>query len=129
MAPRSRSPVTRPTPLAIPGKPAHDRQARLIQYALAILTAIVVLGPILPVIYQALIDRPLHAADQSLTFDNYRAILTAPSFGGVVRNSLIFSFWSTVISQGLGAVLALLIGRTNLPWARVFCPRLPTAVS
>ena len=101
-------------------KPKSDSQATLIQYGLACVTVVVVLGPILPVIYQSFIDRPLYAADQNLTLANYQAILTASTFGGVVWNSLTFSFWSTVISQGLGAVLALLIGRTNLPWARFF---------
>jgi iron(III) transport system permease protein len=103
-----------------PGGQGSDRQARAIQYGLALVTVLVVLGPILPILYQSVIDRPIYATGQELTTANYRAILSAPAFGGVVWNSLTFSFWSTVISQGLGAVLALLIGRTNLPLARMF---------
>jgi len=103
-----------------PPRRRSDRQAVVIQYGLALITVLVVVGPILPVLYQSLIDRPIYAEGQQLTAANYRAILSAPSFGGVVWNSLNFSFWSTAISQGLGAVIALLIGRTNLPLARVF---------
>lgn len=103
-----------------PPRQQSDRQAALIQYGLALATVLVVVGPILPVIYQSMIDRPLYAEGQQLTAANYAAILGAPAFGGVVANSLIFSFWSTVISQGLGAVIALLIGRTNMPFARMF---------
>lgn len=103
-----------------PGGQSSDLQAKAIQYGLALVTVLVVLGPILPILYQSVIDRPIYATGQELTTANYRAILSAPAFGGVVWNSLTFSFWSTVISQGLGAVLALLIGRTNLPLARMF---------
>lgn len=92
----------------------------MIQYGLAFVTVLVVLGPILPVLYQSVIDRPIYAVGQEFTIANYRAILSAPSFGEVVWNSLAFSFWSTVISQGLGAIIALLIGRTNIPFARMF---------
>lgn len=101
-------------------RPPTNRNAKAIKYGPAVLTVVVVLGPIAPIIYQSIIDRPIYAAGQSITFANYAAILSAPTFGRVVFNSLVFAFWSTVISQGLGAFLAFLIGRTNLPWARFF---------
>src|SRR5690606_7156293 len=69
---------------------------------------------------QSIIDRPIYSAGHVPTLGNFRAILTNPQFMGIVYNSLVFSFWSTLISQGLGAFLALLIGRTNLPFARFF---------
>lgn len=97
-----------------------DFRAKAIQYGLAAATVLVVLGPIVPVLYQSVIDRPIYADGHVATLANYGTILSADSFGGVVWNSVVFAFWSTVISQVLGAILALLIGRTNLPMARVF---------
>lgn len=96
-----------------------ERNARLIQWGLAVATFVIVIGPILPIVYQSVIDRPIFEAGQSFTFGNYRALLASPGFRDVVLNSLLFAFWSTVISQGLGALLAILIGRTNLPFARL----------
>ncbi|MFK8253040.1 ABC transporter permease [Ancylobacter terrae] len=94
--------------------------AAAIQYALALVTLLVVVGPIVPILYQAVIDRPIYDAGGLLTLGNFGRLFGHEAFAGVVYNSLVFSFFSTLISQGLGAVLAILIGRTNVPGARVF---------
>jgi iron(III) transport system permease protein len=105
---------------AVPNPGASTWQAAAIQYGLAAMTAIVVIGPIIPILYQAFLDRPIYDAGRSLTLANFGRLFSHPEFGKVVINSLIFAFWSTVISQGLGAVVAILIGRTNLPFSRIF---------
>jgi iron(III) transport system permease protein len=98
----------------------RERRDALIQYAFAAATLVVVVGPIVPILYQSVIDRPIFSEGHVATLDNFRSILGDPDFAGVVYNSLVFSFWSTVISQGLGAAFALLVGRTNMPFARLF---------
>lgn len=96
-----------------------ERNAGVIQLGMALATVLIVVGPIVPIVYQSFIDRPIFEAGQNLTFANYSNLAASQNFRNVVINSLLFSFWSTVISQGLGAFLAILIGRTNLPFARL----------
>lgn len=89
-----------------------------VQYSTLILTAVLVLAPILPILYQSLIDRPLYDAGGVLTLQNYVNLFTDAEFDKVVVNSLIFGVLTTVLSVTLGTLLAVLIGRTNLPGAR-----------
>lgn len=46
-------------------------------------------------------------------------ILNSPNFGTAVKNSLIISFSSTLISVGLGMMLALCIQRTNIKFKNI----------
>ena len=103
-----------------PASLASDWRSAAIQYCLAVVTVVVVVGPIIPILYQSFLDRPIYDAARTLTLDNFRRLFTNAEFGRVVYNSLVFAFWSTVISQGLGAVVAILVGRTNIPLARMF---------
>lgn len=89
-----------------------------VQYSTLLLTAVLVLAPILPILYQSLIDRPLYDAGGVLTLQNYVNLFTDAEFDRVVVNSLIFGVLTTVISVVLGALLAILIGRTDIPGAR-----------
>lgn len=95
-------------------------RGRMIQYGLAILTVAVVVGPLVPILWQAFIDKPIYAQGAAFSLRNFVAILTAPAFGEVVRNSLIVAVIATMISQGVGGILALLIGRTDMPMARIW---------
>lgn len=91
------------------------RKEHLIQYSITIITAILVLAPILPILYQSLMDRPLYDAGGILNLDNYVNLLTNPAFHKVIGNTLLFALLTTVISVTGGTVLAVLIGRTDMP--------------
>jgi iron(III) transport system permease protein len=85
------------------------------QWGLAALTAFLVLVPIVPVFVQAVADRPIFEPDWQFTFANFGKFTAYPGFGAILANTLIFAVSSVVIAQIIGAVAAILIGRTNMP--------------
>src|SRR5262245_19044097 len=95
------------------GLPANRRDA-LIQYGTAALTLLLVLAPLVPVLYQSLLDRPLYDEGGRLTLHNYATLFTHPSFGGVVTNSLLFAALTTSIAVAVGVATAVLVGRTDV---------------
>jgi iron(III) transport system permease protein len=91
----------------------------LIQWSIFAITIVIVALPIAPIIYQSLIDRPIYDAGQLFTLQNYVDLFAYPELPGVVRNSFLFAFLTTIFAQTFGAVFAILIGRTDLPGRQV----------
>jgi len=99
----------------------HPVRSVILQYGIALLTVILVAGPILPLIYQSLLDKPLYeSAKATVSLDNYTYLFTAGPFRTVVMNTFIFAALSTVISQFVGVICAVLVGRTNVPCRKLF---------
>lgn len=99
----------------------HPARSALIQYGIAILTLVLVASPILPLIYQTFLDRPLYDhATASGTLANYRQLFFAGQFRTIIFNTFVFAILSTVISQVVGVVCAILVGRTNVPGRKIF---------
>jgi iron(III) transport system permease protein len=90
----------------------------IIQIVVTAVTTILVFAPIVPILYQSIIDRPLYQSDPVLTASNYATLFANPAVWKVAFNSLLFAVLSTVIAQVIGTVLAILIGRTDLPGRR-----------
>jgi iron(III) transport system permease protein len=106
-APGGRPALVLPRPLF-----ARDR---LIQYALALSTLVLVAAPILPIIYQSLIDRPLYEHDAALTVRNYVNMFTDAGIRTIIMHTAEFAVLSTLISVFLGLLTAVLVGRTDVP--------------
>lgn len=98
-------------PLTLP----FARRSQLIQGAVFTATVLLVIGPLLPIFYQSFIDRPLYADGQQLTLGNYSDLAADKNFLQVVLNSLWFAVLSTAVAQVAGVVLAVLVGRTDMP--------------
>ena len=98
--------------------PQIDRNI-LIQWGITAITALLVVLPLLPVFYQAFLDRPLYDAAADFTLANFGRLLT-PEFGAVLGNTVWFAVGATVIAQLLGVVGAILVGRTDLPGRAFF---------
>ncbi|MDX6749885.1 iron ABC transporter permease [Geminicoccaceae bacterium 1502E] len=96
------------------------RRDPLLQYGIALACLLLVAAPILPIIYQSFIDRPIYEDGQALTLVNYANLVGAPEFREVLGNTLLFAFLSTVIAQVVGLVTAILVGRTDVPWRHFF---------
>jgi iron(III) transport system permease protein len=94
-----------------------DRPA---QWAITLVAAALVLFPLLPILFQSLLDRPLYDAGRVLTFSNYTRTFSNPEFWGAVATTLLFAFGSTVISVVIGTLLAVLLTRTDLPAKPLF---------
>jgi iron(III) transport system permease protein len=110
---------SKPVAPQIRGQILGIRKEHFIQYGITILTAALVLAPILPILYQSLIDRPLYDTGGILSLQNYVNLLTSPAFHKVIVNTLLFALITTVISVTVGTVLALLVGRTDMPGRRL----------
>lgn len=91
----------------------------VIQWGIAIITAMLVLLPLLPVFYQAFLDRPLYDSAAALTFSNFGRLVT-PEFGEVIGNTAWFAVGATIIAQALGVLGAILVGRTDVPGRAFF---------
>jgi iron(III) transport system permease protein len=94
--------------------PRFDRGAA-IQWATAVVTVVVVLLPIVPVLVQALIDRPIYDQGRTATLANFAHLVADPDFRAATLNSLIFAVLTTVFSVVAGAAAAIAVGRTDMP--------------
>jgi iron(III) transport system permease protein len=86
-----------------------------LQYAVVILLAILVLAPVVPTLYQSLLDRPLYEAGGVLSLDNYVRLFTVAGFGRVALNTVLFAGLTTVLTLVLAVPMAIVVVRTKLP--------------
>lgn len=98
-------------------KPAVPRRwkAGAIQWGTAALVAVLVLAPLLPIVYQAFLDKSLYEKDATLTLRKFADLATDPAFGPALLNTLLFAVAATILAQIIGGAVALLVGRTDLP--------------
>lgn len=101
-----------------PGSPVS--RAALIQWSVAIVTLVLVVGPLLPVFYQSILGGPLYDQVREYTTDNYTGVWSDPKLMDAVQNTFVLATLNAVISTSLGVGLAILIGRTNMPARRLF---------
>ena len=91
-----------------------------IQWLVAAVTLGLVVLPLLPIFYQAFLDKPLYYPDAVPTFENFATLFAEAEFRTVVTNTLYFAIVMTIIAQCVGVTCAILIGRTDLPGRQVF---------
>lgn len=82
---------------------------------IVVITGLLVFIPLVPVVYQSLVDGPLYQRGLSLTLNNYFHLLTSEQFYGVIKNTLLFAVGTALLSVLMGAVIALLTVRTDMP--------------
>ncbi|HMJ33385.1 MAG TPA: iron ABC transporter permease [Baekduia sp.] len=90
-----------------------------LQGAVWLVTAGLIILPLLPLVYASVRSRPLYEAGGTLTLQGYRDLLSDPAFWRAARNTLEFAVTVTTISVVWGAALAVLIERTDLPARRL----------
>ena len=100
-------------------RPARWRPAGTAQTVVWVLVTLAVLGPILPLLYASLRDRPLYQAGGHWTLAPYQQLFADPEFWKAARNTAEFAIGSTVIAVVIGAIFAVLCARTDLPGARL----------
>lgn len=86
-----------------------------VQYSVLVLTVLLVLGPIVPILYQSFIDRALFDPGHQWTLKNYARVVGSDDFLQVVGNTLHLALGSTLVAVLLGVTAAILIGRTDIP--------------
>ncbi|WP_172292115.1 iron ABC transporter permease [Pseudoruegeria sp. HB172150] len=98
-----------------PGQRPFWQGERAIQWAVAIVVCFLVLAPVVPLLVQAVADRALYLDDIQPTFGNFARLMEDTEFLRSVLNSMIFAAIGTTFSCVVGAVAAILIGRTDMP--------------
>jgi iron(III) transport system permease protein len=90
-------------------------RSRLIFWGVSLLTTVLVVGPIAPIIAQAFLDKPLYAGDAAYTTANFGRLFGDEAILRTFFNTLYFGVLTMVIAQLFGSIMAVVIGRTNLP--------------
>jgi len=88
------------------------------RYAVASLTAVAVLAPVLLIFWQSFLNAPFFNPVRHLGFGSYAFIFEDPDFWTAFLNSVVIATGMAVIALPLGAALAFLLTRTDLPWQR-----------
>ena len=91
-----------------------------IYWATIIFLAALVLAPVIPTIYQSLIDRPLYEEGGLFTLQNFVNLFTEADFGMVALNTVYFAVLTTILTLVIAVPLAIVVVRTNIPGRRIF---------
>jgi len=92
--------------------------------ATIVILAALVLAPVGLVVYQSFLDEPFFSAAARLSLSSYEFILGEPDFARAFITTLVLAAGMTAIALPLGAVIAFLVVRTDLPWKSVIEPAL-----
>src|SRR2546430_382920 len=106
--------TTAPGPRRISATPTFFSFDRPLQWLLAVLAAVLVVGPLIPIVLQSLQSKPLYEPDRALTLGNFVRVLGSAELWGIVGTTLLFGVATTLISTVLGTAFAVLLGRTDL---------------
>ena len=93
---------------------------RWVQYVVLAVLALLVLAPVVPTLYQSILDRPLYEVGGIFTLDNYVRLFTDAGFGRVVLNTALFAVGTTILTLVIAIPMAVLVVRSRLPFGRVF---------
>jgi iron(III) transport system permease protein len=107
---------------ALPARPSH-LSALVSWRALTILvTAAAVLGPLSLILYQSFLTAPFFDPTKQVGIGAYEFVFADSDFWKALGNSLVISTGMTLIAVPLGAMLAFVMERTDLPAKRWFEP-------
>jgi iron(III) transport system permease protein len=108
-----------PSAVSAPSARIPARRARsggdLVQGTIWLVTAALVVVPLLPLVYASFRSRPLYESGGAFTLEGYRSLLADHAFWSAVLSTLKFAGTVTVISVVVGGALAVLCERTDLP--------------
>src|SRR5881394_2981405 len=112
---------------ATPADALPEARNRLPEFAtwraLTILvTASAVLGPLLLILYQSFLTAPFFDARKTVGLGAYAFVFSDEDFWKALRNSVVIATGMTLIAVPLGALLAFVMERTDLPGKRWFEP-------
>src|SRR5437588_774744 len=84
-----------------------------------VITALVILTPLSLIFWQSFLNAPFFNPAKHLGFDAYRFIFDDPDFWNAFLNSVVIAAGMVTIALPLGAALAFLLTRTDLPGQRI----------
>jgi iron(III) transport system permease protein len=96
------------------------KRSPVIQWSGALTAIFLVAFPLLPLAYQSFVDRPIYETGVQFTLNNYLNLFTNPLFHQTVINSFLFALMASTASVFLGALAAIFVNRTDLPFDRLW---------
>jgi len=94
--------------------------ARALHWATWLLVVTLIVGPFVPLVYASLRDRPLYEAGGVLTVQPYRQLFGDSAFWDAWGNTLAFAGLTTLMAVLGGALVAILVARTDLAGRKTF---------
>ena len=92
--------------------------------AVVLVAAAAVLAPLVIIVYQSFLDGPFFQPSSKLSLSAYRFVLADSDFRRAFATTAIIAAGMTLIAVPLGAVLAFVVVRTDLPGRRWLEPAL-----
>ncbi|MGY2892189.1 ABC transporter permease [Deinococcus sp. UYEF24] len=89
-------------------------------WLLLAVVAVAVLSPLLLLLWQSFLSNPFFAPVKQVGTAAYSQVLVDPAFWRAFGNSAVLAAAMIFIAVPLGAVLAFLVTKTDLPFAKVF---------
>jgi iron(III) transport system permease protein len=90
----------------------------LLRWPAIAVAGLLVLAPLALVVYQSFLSDPFFTPTASFTLDAYRFVVDDPDFWRALWTTLALAAGMTAIAVPIGAVLAFLVVRTDLPGRR-----------
>ncbi|MGH6858793.1 MAG: ABC transporter permease, partial [Phyllobacterium sp.] len=110
-------------PIALkPVRQSGKLSERAIQWGMFAGTVILVAGPMVPLVFQALTDKPIYDSGHQLSLVNFYNVVSSELFREAAWNSIVFALLSTLVAQIVGTLQAILISRTNMPGRAAMTP-------
>jgi len=91
-----------------------------LHWATWLLVVTLIVGPFVPLLYASLRDRPLYEAGGVLTVQPYRQLFGDSAFWDAWGNTLMFASLTTLMAVLGGALVAILVTRTDLVGRKTF---------
>ena len=91
-----------------------------LHWATWLLVVTLIVGPFVPLLYASLRDRPLYEAGGVLTVQPYRELFGDSAFWHAWGNTLAFASLTTLMAVLGGALVAILVTRTDLAGRKTF---------
>lgn len=86
------------------------------------LTTLFILTPVTLIIWQSFLSDAFFSSQAKVTFEAYQFVLMDPGFWDALRNTIVLSCGMVVIAVPLGALLAFLMVRTDMPGRKILEP-------
>ena len=99
-------------PAVVPAAPADAAPFR---FGVIALLTLAVMAPVGLIAYQSMLDQPFFDATARLSLDAFDYVLTDPDFWSALWTTTLFSLGLVAVATPLGAALAFLFTRTDLP--------------
>jgi iron(III) transport system permease protein len=106
--------TTTALPLQERAPTARLDMTRPIFYAFAALLCVLIILPMSWLVYYSLVDR-----SGAFTLDNFRKLVTDPTFSEPLATTLILSLSTSLICCAVAAPMGWLVARTDMPGARI----------